>query len=97
MTLDPHDWGAAHATARRMVDDMLHWQETVRDRAPWQPVPQDVKDRLDEPVPHAGMPLDEVYDAFSSAFLGLGHGHRLPDGNAGRNVGCRHECPFGRL
>ena len=64
MTLDPHDWGAAHATARRMVDDMLHWQETVRDRAPWQPVPQDVKDRLDEPVPHAGMPLDEVYDAF---------------------------------
>lgn len=64
MTLDPHDWHSVRATAHRMVDDMLTWQETVRERAPWQPVPDAVKQRIDEPVPHAGMPLDAVYDAF---------------------------------
>ena len=64
MTLDPTDWNAARATGRRMVDDMLSWQESIRDRAAWQPVPLDTKHRLDEPVPYAGMPLDELYDAF---------------------------------
>ncbi len=64
MTLDPQDWAAVRATGHRMVDDMLHWQQTVRERAPWQPVPEEVKRRIDEPVPYAGMPLDQVYDAF---------------------------------
>ena len=64
MTLDPVDWTAARATGRRMVDDMLSWQESIRDRPPWQPVPLATKHRLDEPVPYAGMPLDEIYDAF---------------------------------
>ena len=64
MTLDPEDWAAVHTVGRRMVDDMLDWQETVSTRAPWQPVPEVVKSRIDEPVPFKGMPLDQVYDAF---------------------------------
>ena len=64
MTLDPQDWTMVRATGRRMVDDMLDWQQSIGDRAPWQPVPEDVKIRLDEPVPHVGLPLDQVYDAF---------------------------------
>ncbi len=64
MSLDPKDWSIVRATGHRMVDDMLDWQQSVRERAPWQPVPNDVKSRIDEPVPYRGMPLDQVYDAF---------------------------------
>ena len=64
MTLDPQDWSVVRATGHRMVDDMLDWQQSVRERAPWQPVPDDVKSRIDEPVPFSGMPLDQVYAAF---------------------------------
>jgi aromatic-L-amino-acid/L-tryptophan decarboxylase len=64
MSLDPTDWAAVHALGRRMVDDMLDYQETVRERAPWRPVPADVKARLDTPVPLEGAPLAEVYESF---------------------------------
>ena len=64
MSLDPPDWSIVRATGHRMVDDMLDWQQSVRERAPWQPVPTDVTNRIDEPVPYRGMPLDQVYDAF---------------------------------
>ena len=64
MTLDPENWGAVRATGRRMIDDMMDWQQNISERAPWRPVPADVKSRIDEAVPHAGMPLEDVYDAF---------------------------------
>jgi len=64
MSLDPTDWAAVRAVGRRMVDDMLDYQETVRERPPWRPVPAEVKARLDEPVPLEGAPLAEVYESF---------------------------------
>jgi aromatic-L-amino-acid decarboxylase len=64
MSLDPTDWAAVRAVGRRMVDDMLAYQETVRERPPWRPVPAEVRARLDEPVPFEGEPLEDVYEAF---------------------------------
>jgi aromatic-L-amino-acid/L-tryptophan decarboxylase len=64
MSLDPTDWAAVRVLGRRMVDDMLDYQETVRERPPWRPVPAEVKARMDEPVPLGGTPLAEVYDSF---------------------------------
>ena len=64
MSLDPTDWAAVRAVGRRMVDDMLAYQETVRERPPWRPMPAEVRARLDEPVPFDGAPLDAVYEAF---------------------------------
>lgn len=69
MTLDPVDWAATRETGHRMVDDMLSWQESIRTRAPWQPVPSATKLRLDEPVPYEGMPLDALYDTFVQDIL----------------------------
>ena len=65
------------ATGHRMIDDMLDWQQTIADRAPWQPVPAEVKSRIDEPVPHDGVPIDQVYDAFVRDVLPYptGNGH----------------------
>jgi aromatic-L-amino-acid decarboxylase len=64
MSLDPTDWAAVHAVGKRMLDDMLDYQETVRERAPWRPVPAEVRARLDEPIPFDGAPLTEIYESF---------------------------------
>jgi glutamate/tyrosine decarboxylase-like PLP-dependent enzyme len=64
MSLDPTDWAAVRAVGQLMVDDMLTYQQTVRERPPWRPVPAEVRARLDEPVPLEGQPLDAVYEAF---------------------------------
>ncbi len=64
MSLDPADWNQTRATGRRMVDDMLGWLETVRDRPAWTSVPAEVKARFALPVPRQGAPLEAVYDDF---------------------------------
>ena len=76
MTLDPSDWELFRSTGHRMVDDMLDSQRTIRDRAPWRPVDDPTKARLDEPVPFAGMSLDQVYAQFTRDIL------PYPTGNA---------------
>jgi glutamate/tyrosine decarboxylase-like PLP-dependent enzyme len=64
MTLDPRDWLETRTVAHRMVDDMLAYLETVAERAPWRPVPDEVRARLAEPVPFDGSTLADVYEAF---------------------------------
>ncbi len=64
MSLDPQDWLEVHAIGRRMVDDMLTYLETVRDRPAWQPLPDETRASLAEPVPREGRSLAEVYEAF---------------------------------
>ena len=69
MSLDPADWNETRAIGRGMVDDMLTWLETLRDRPAWTSVPADVQARLSQPVPRAGAPLAEVYEAFKRDVL----------------------------
>ena len=64
MSLDPEDWPSVHVLGRRMVEDMIEYQRTARERPTWRPLPADVKARLDEPMPLNGAPLEDVYDAF---------------------------------
>ena len=76
MTLDPDDWQAVRDAGRRMVDDMLQWQESLRDEVPWKPMPAHVRAGFSEPVPRAGMAIDQVYQRFQSDIL------PYPTGNA---------------
>ena len=69
MTLDPADWDATRDVAHRMVDDMLTYLRTVRERPAWQPVPADVAARLAAPIPREGEPLADVYAAFTRDVL----------------------------
>ena len=69
MSLDPEDWNEARGLGRTMVDDLLTYLQTVRERPVWRPVPAEVKARLAEPVPREGAPLDEVYEAFKRDIL----------------------------
>jgi aromatic-L-amino-acid/L-tryptophan decarboxylase len=77
-SLDPEDWDHARALGRTMVDDMLTWLETVRERPVWRSVPQPVLDRLAEPVPRAGAPLEAVYEAFKRDILAYPTGNVHP-------------------
>ncbi len=50
-TLDPADWNAMRALGHRMVDEMITYLETVRDRPAWQPIPEEVQAALRAPLP----------------------------------------------
>jgi aromatic-L-amino-acid/L-tryptophan decarboxylase len=63
-TLDPEDWGAMRELAHRMVDDMLTYLENVRERPVWQPVPEEVKAALRQPLPQEPQAPDQVYQEF---------------------------------
>ena len=45
-TLDPQDWDALKALGHQMVDDMLDYLATMRERPVWQPMPDEVKAQL---------------------------------------------------
>jgi glutamate/tyrosine decarboxylase-like PLP-dependent enzyme len=63
-TLDPADWSEMRALAHRMVDDAISYLETVRERPVWQPVPDEVAARFDEPPPHEPSDPESVYVEF---------------------------------
>ena len=63
-SLDPQDWGALRALGHRMVDDMLTYLQTVRDRPVWQPMPDRVKANLKQPLPIDPQTPDEAYQDF---------------------------------
>jgi aromatic-L-amino-acid decarboxylase len=68
-TLDPDDWEATRALAHRMVDDMLDYTRTLRERPPWVHLPDALKEGFREPVPRTGRPLEAVYERFRTKVL----------------------------
>jgi glutamate/tyrosine decarboxylase-like PLP-dependent enzyme len=72
LTLDPanaREWDELRALGHRMLDDMLDYLRTVRERAAWRPVPTEVRARLAEPVPHGPTPAEAVYEQFTRDVL----------------------------
>ena len=63
-TLDPDDWESVRALGHRMVDDMLDYLKTVRERPIWRHAPEQVKAHFSGPLPLDPQPLDEVYEDF---------------------------------
>jgi aromatic-L-amino-acid decarboxylase len=77
-TLDPADWDAFRALAHRMVDDTLGHLATLRDRAPWQPMPDDVRTGFDEPLPRGGEGEAAAYEQFRERVLPYPNGNLHP-------------------
>jgi len=63
-TLDPDDWEDMRKLGHKMLDDMLDYMKTVRERSVWQHVPERVKAHFSSPVPHDPQPPEEIYDEF---------------------------------
>lgn len=68
-SLDPENWEEMRTLAHRMVDDALTYLETVRERPVWQPVPEEVAARFEEPAPRAPGGGVAVYQEFFETIL----------------------------
>ena len=78
MSLDPSDWDAARRLGHDMVDDMVAWLQTVRERPAWQSVPPAVRATLAESTPRSGQALEEVYATFKESILPFPTGNIHP-------------------
>lgn len=63
-TLDPTDWESTRALGHRMVDDMIDYLKTIRERPVWRHAPEEVKSHFTAPLPFDPTPPGEVYDEF---------------------------------
>ena len=68
-TLDPADWQAMRDLGHRMVDDMMGWLASARERPVWRPVPDSVKQALREPLPREGQGAERAYRDFRELVL----------------------------
>ncbi len=78
-TLDPQNWDEFRKLAHKMVDDSLDHLMSVRDRAPWTPLPNEVRAALTtEPVPRAPQSAEGAYADFLANVLPYTNGNRHP-------------------
>jgi glutamate/tyrosine decarboxylase-like PLP-dependent enzyme len=77
-SLDPADWGAFREQAHRMLDDMLQFVETIRERPVWQPIPDEVRERFRGGLPARPAPLAVVHEEFMRNILPYAAGNAHP-------------------
>ena len=63
-TLDPKDWEAMRALGHQMVEDMMTYLETVRERPVWQSIPEKVRENLKKPLPMDSQGAKKTYQDF---------------------------------
>jgi aromatic-L-amino-acid decarboxylase len=68
-TLDPTDWESTRILGHKMIDDVIDYLKTVRERPVWQNVPNQVKSQFTSPVPVNPQPPEEVYKEFVDKVL----------------------------
>ena len=91
-TLDPQDWDEIRAQGHRMLDDMIDYIATIRERPVWRPIPDVVRAQFRADLPREPTDLDEVYRTFTDfiapyttgnvhpGFMGWVHGGGSPVG-----------------
>jgi aromatic-L-amino-acid decarboxylase len=77
-TLDPQNWDDIRAQGHRMLDDMLDYAANIRERPVWSPIPDSVRARFREALPHAPTGLDEVYREFNDFIVPYATGNVHP-------------------
>ncbi|WP_374355966.1 aspartate aminotransferase family protein [Chitinimonas sp.] len=92
-SLDPEDWQAFRAMGHRMLDDLVDFMASVRERPVWQPMPDEVREALkDAALPEQAGDLAQTYADYQTLvapyiggnihprFLGWVHGAGNPVG-----------------
>ena len=72
ISLDPADargWEELRLLGHKMVDEMLEYLRTARERPVWRPVPADVRQRLSGPAPREPTAAAAVYEEFKRDVL----------------------------
>ena len=68
-SLDPESWDQFREYSHRVLDELLEWQRTLRERPVWQPLPETVRADLRRPLPGQGLGLEGSWDAFRKSVL----------------------------
>ncbi|MBV2234769.1 MAG: aspartate aminotransferase family protein [Sterolibacterium sp.] len=77
-SLDPQDWQALRAQAHRMLDDILDYQQNIRQRPVWQPAPTAVRDSFQQALPQQPQDLAAVHAEFMRDILPYAIGNAHP-------------------
>jgi glutamate/tyrosine decarboxylase-like PLP-dependent enzyme len=77
-SLDPEDWEAMKRLGHRMVDDMMEYLRTVREQPVWRRVPEEVRARLDRPLPLEPEGPERTYGDFLRDVLPYAEGNIHP-------------------
>lgn len=68
-SLDPESWDEFRAHSHQVLDELLEWLRTLRERPAWQPVPAEVRSALRRPLPREGSGLGGSWDEFRRSVL----------------------------
>ena len=68
-SLDPDDWEQFRAMGHQMLDDMVDYIRTVRDRPVWQSPPAEARRALETGLPREPSSIEEVYARFKEHVL----------------------------
>jgi glutamate/tyrosine decarboxylase-like PLP-dependent enzyme len=77
-SLDPQDWASFRAQAHRMLDDILDYQQHIRNRPVWQPAPAAVRDSFQQALPQQPQALADVHESFMQDILPYAIGNAHP-------------------
>jgi aromatic-L-amino-acid decarboxylase len=78
LTLDPENWNELRQLGHRMLDDIFNHLETLRDQPAWQPLPEQVRQAIREPLPIAPQGEEKAYQDFLHDVLPYTTGNRHP-------------------
>jgi len=77
-TLDPRNWDDIRVQGHRMLDDMIDYAANIRERPVWTPIPDAVRERFHEKLPHQPCDLGEVYREFTDFIVPYATGNVHP-------------------
>ena len=77
-SLDTEDWTALRAQAHRMLDDMLDYVATIRERPVWVPMPDYVRQHFRSGISRQPAPLQDVHREFMDFVLPYAGGNVHP-------------------
>ncbi len=75
---DPEDWEELRDQLHRSVDDMVNWLMQVRNREPWRPIPDSVKNNFSYDWNEKGRNLEDLYEEFHKYILPYPSGNIHP-------------------
>ena len=76
--LDPKDWEAMRALGHQMIDDLIDYWAGIREQKIWRPIPDEVKEVFDLPIPEQGQSPEEVYREFKENIFPYNKGNVHP-------------------
>jgi len=77
-SLDPNDWSELRNLGHQMVDDMMNYFSSLRERPVWQPMPDEVRGSFKLPVPSEGEGFEKAYRDFKDNVLPYPNGNIHP-------------------